>query len=175
MRRNLLPVLALLSGTLFLFLGNGLQGPLLPLRGSLEGYSNETLGLLGTTWAAGFVIGCFVAPNVVRRIGHVRAFSGFLALICMNVLLTGLFVDQTAWLTLRAITGFCTAGTSMIIESWLNERATPESRGTIFSFYISITLFGVVGGQMLVPFSDVTTTTLFMICGILYSIAALPT
>lgn len=175
MRRNLLPVLALLTGTLFLFLGNGLQGLLLPLRGSLEGYSNETLGLLGTTWAAGFVIGCFVAPNVVRRIGHVRAFSGFLALICMNVLLTGLFVDQTAWLILRAITGFCTAGTSMIIESWLNERATPESRGTIFSFYISITLFGVVGGQMLVPFSDVTTTTLFMICGILYSIAALPT
>jgi len=175
MRRNLLPVLALLSGTLFLFLGNGLQGLLLPLRGSLEGYSNETLGLLGTTWAAGFVIGCFVAPNVVRRIGHVRAFSGFLALICLNVLLTGLLVDQTAWLTLRAITGFCTAGTSMIIESWLNERATPESRGTIFSFYISITLFGVVGGQMLVPFADVTTTTLFMICGILYSVAALPT
>jgi hypothetical protein len=63
----------------------------------------------------------------------------------------------------------------MIIESWLNERATPESRGTIFSFYISITLFGVVGGQMMVPFADVTTSTLFMICGILYSIAALPT
>ncbi|WJH40748.1 MFS transporter [Aliirhizobium terrae] len=175
MRRNLLPVLALLSGTLFLFLGNGLQGLVLPLRGTHEGYSNEVLGLLGTTWAAGFVIGCFVAPNVVRRIGHVRAFSGFLALICMNVLLTGLFVDQTAWLVLRAITGFCTAGTSMIIESWLNERATPESRGTIFSFYISITLFGVVGGQMMVPFADVTTATLFMICGILYSIAALPT
>ncbi|AYD02109.1 MFS transporter [Neorhizobium sp. NCHU2750] len=175
MRRNLLPVLALLTGTLFLFLGNGLQGLLLPLRGTLEGYPNETLGLLGTSWAAGFVIGCFVAPNVVRRIGHVRAFSGFLSLICLNVLLTGLMVDQTAWLTLRAITGFCTAGTSMIIESWLNERATPESRGTIFSFYISITLFGVVGGQMMVPFSDVTAPTLFMICGILYSIAALPT
>jgi MFS family permease len=175
MRRNLLPVLALLFGTLFLFLGNGLQGLLLPVRGSMEGYSNEVLGLLGTTWASGFVIGCFVAPNVVRRIGHVRAFSSFLALICLNVLLTGLLVDQTAWLILRAITGFCTAGTSMIIESWLNERATRESRGAIFSFYISITLFGVVGGQLMVPFADITAPTLFMICGILYSIAALPT
>ncbi|TDK39361.1 MFS transporter [Rhizobium deserti] len=175
MRRNLLPVLALLCGTLFLFLGNGLQGLLLPVRGSIEGYSNEILGLLGTTWASGFVVGCFVAPNVVRRIGHVRAFSSFLALICLNVLLTGLLVDQTAWLILRAITGFCTAGTSMIIESWLNERATSESRGTIFSLYISITLFGVVGGQLMVPFADVSTPTLFMIGGILYSIAALPT
>jgi len=175
MSRNLLPVLALLTGTLFLFLGNGLQGLLLPVRGSIEGYSNEVLGLLGTTWASGFVIGCFVAPNVVRRIGHVRAFSGFLALICLNVLMTGLLVDDVAWLILRAITGFCTAGTSMIIESWLNERATPENRGTIFSFYISITLFGVVGGQLMVPFADVTLPTLFMVCGILYSIAALPT
>lgn len=175
MRRNLLPVLALLCGTLFLFLGNGLQGLLLPVRGSQEGYSNEVLGFLGTTWASGFVIGCFVAPNVVRRIGHVRAFSGFLSLICLNVLLTGLIVNQEAWLLLRAITGFCTAGTSMIIESWLNERATSESRGTIFSFYISITLFGVVGGQLMVPFANVETTTLFMVCGILYCIAALPT
>jgi MFS family permease len=175
MRRNLLPVLALLSGTLFLFLGNGLQGLLLPLRGTQEGYSNDILGLLGTTWASGFVLGCFVAPNVVRRIGHVRAFSGFLALICLNVLVTGIFVEQTAWLVLRAITGFCTAGTSMIIESWLNERATNESRGTIFSFYISITLFGVVGGQLMVPFADVATPLLFMICGMLYCVAQLPT
>ncbi|OHV85092.1 MFS transporter [Rhizobium sp. LCM 4573] len=175
MSRNLLPVLALLSGTLFLFLGNGLQGLLLPLRGTQEGYSNDVLGLLGTTWAAGFVLGCFVAPNVVRRIGHVRAFSGFLALICLNVLITGIFVEQTSWLVLRAITGFCTAGTSMIIESWLNERATNESRGAIFSFYISITLFGVVGGQLMVPFADVSTPLLFMVCGILYCVAQLPT
>jgi MFS family permease len=175
MRRNLLPVLALLTSTLFLFLGNGLQGLLLPVRGSLEGYSNEILGLIGTTWATGFVVGCFVAPNLVRRIGHVRAFAGFGALICLNVLLTGILVDQTAWLILRAVTGFCTAGTCMIIESWLNERATNESRGAIFSFYISITLFGVVGGQMMVPFVDISTPILFMICGILYCLAIIPT
>ena len=175
MSRNILPVLSLLLGTLFLFLGNGLQGLLLPVRGTLEGYSNEVLGLLGTTWAAGFVLGCFVAPQLVRRIGHVRAFSGFGAIICLNVLITGLVVDDVAWLTLRAVTGFCTAGTSMIIESWLNERATNESRGAIFSFYISITLMGVVGGQLLVGVVDVSTSTLFIICGILYCIAILPT
>ncbi|MGF9692119.1 MULTISPECIES: MFS transporter [unclassified Rhizobium] len=175
MPRNILPVLSLLLGTLFLFLGNGLQGLLLPVRGTMEGYSNEVLGLLGTTWAGGFVLGCFVAPQLVRRIGHVRAFSGFGAIICLNVLVTGIVVDDVAWLTLRAVTGFCTAGTSMIIESWLNERATNESRGAIFSFYIAITLMGVVGGQLLVGLADVSTPLLFMICGILYCIAILPT
>jgi MFS family permease len=167
--------MALLLGTLFLFLGNGLHGLLLPVRGAAEGYSNEVLGLLGTTWAAGFVLGCFVAPKLVMRVGHVRAFSTFVSLISVNALLTGIVVDATWWVALRVITGFCTAGTSMIIESWLNERATNESRGMIFSFYISITLIGVVGGQMLVGVFDPATTILFMVCGIVYGFAVLPT
>lgn len=175
MRRNLFPVLSLLLGTLFLFLGNGLHGLLLPVRGSAEGYSNEILGLLGTSWASGFVLGCFFAPKLVMRVGHVRAFSSFISVIAIVALTTGVVVDQYWWVALRALTGFCTAGTSMIIESWLNERATNESRGTIFSFYISITLFGVVGGQMLVPFGDVSTPVLFIFCGIFYCLAMLPT
>lgn len=175
MRRNLLPVFALLLGTLFLFLGNGLHSLLLPVRGSAEGYSNEVLGLLGTAWASGFVLGCFFAPKLVMRIGHVRAFSSFISVISIIALTTGIFVDQYWWVALRALTGFCVAGTSMIVESWLNERATNESRGMIFSFYISITLIGVVGGQMLLPLADSLTTIPFMICGIFYCVAMLPT
>ncbi|MGV1751959.1 MFS transporter [Agrobacterium sp. CG674] len=174
MSRNLLPVFALLASTLFLFLGNGLQGLLLPVRGSAEGYSNEVLGFLGTSWAAGFVVGCFVAPSIVRRAGHIRAFGSFVALICLTILLTGLFVDDVSWVALRTLTGFCTAGTSMIIESWLNERATNESRGAIFSLYIAITLFGVVAGQLLVPFGTVSNTSLFMVCAIIYCVAIMP-
>ncbi|GEO87405.1 MFS transporter [Ciceribacter naphthalenivorans] len=167
--------MALLLSTLFLFLGNGLHGLLLPVRGSAEGYSNEILGLLGTSWATGFVAGCLIAPKLVMRVGHVRAFSSFISLIAIIALLSGILVDQYWWVGLRAVTGFCIAGTSMIIESWLNERATNESRGTIFSFYISVTLIGVVGGQMLVGIVDPSTTILFMVCGILYCLATLPT
>ncbi|TCL69771.1 MFS transporter [Rhizobium sp. BK251] len=175
MRRNLLSVLALLFGTLFLFMGNGLHGLLLPVRGTAEGYDTTTLGLLGTSWATGFVIGCLMAPKLVRRIGHVRAFSGFISIIAIIALLTGIIVDPFWWVLLRAVTGFSTAGTSMIIESWLNERATNESRGAIFSLYIGITLLGVVAGQMTVPLADIHTPLLFMICGIFYCVAMLPT
>ncbi|MBB3312844.1 MFS family permease [Rhizobium sp. BK196] len=175
MTRNLLSVAALLFGTLFLFMGNGLQGILLPVRGNLEGYATTTLGLLGTSWAAGFVIGCLVAPKIVRRVGHVRAFSGFIAIIAIIALVSGIVIDPVWWVILRAVTGFSTAGTSMIIESWLNERANNESRGAIFSLYIGITLLGVVGGQLMIPLEDVRTPVLFMICGIFYCIAMLPT
>lgn len=123
----------------------------------------------------GFVIGCLVAPKIVRRVGHVRAFSGFISIIAIIALVSGIIIDPVWWVVLRAVTGFSTAGTSMIIESWLNERASNESRGMIFSLYIGITLLGVVGGQMMIPLEDVRTPVLFMICGIFYCIAMLPT
>jgi len=145
------------------------------MRGAFEGYATTMLGLLGTSWATGFVLGCLMAPTIVKRIGHVRAFSGFAALIAIIALLTGMLVDPFWWIALRAVTGFSIAGTSMIIESWLNERATNESRGLIFSLYIAITLIGTVGGQMTVALGDVTTPLLFMLAGILYCLAMLPT
>ncbi|MCD1632896.1 MFS transporter [Martelella mediterranea] len=175
MKRNLLPVFALLLGTLFLFLGNGLHGLLLPLRGAAEGYSDTALGLIGTSWASGFVLGCLFAPKLIMRIGHVRAFSGFIAIICMVALMTGIYIDEYAWIALRAATGFAMAGTQMIIESWLNERVDNSSRGVVFTFYTGITLFGVVGGQLVVGFGNTNTAILFMVAGIFYCVAMLPT
>ena len=175
MRRNLLPVFALLLGTAFLLAGNGLHGLLLPMRGSVEGFSPTSLGLLGTGWATGFVLGCVFSQRLVRRIGHVRAFSAFSAMIAIIALLTGLLVNPIAWILLRVITGFALAAAFMIIESWLNERATNETRGLIFSLYMTVTYVAIVAGQMSIAFGDVTQSTFFMIAGILYCLALLPT
>jgi MFS family permease len=175
MRQNLFSVLALLTGTLFLFLGNGLHSLLMPMRGANEGYSETVLGFFGTSWAAGFVLGCIFARRLVKRVGHVRAFSGFISIIAITALTTGIVVDENVWIFSRAVTGFSSAATVMIIESWLNERATNESRGMIFSFYISITLIGVVGGQMAIAGADINGQTLFLLAGIFYCFAMLPT
>ena len=175
MRHNLLPVLALLLGTAFLLAGNGLHGLLLPMRGTAEGFSPTSLGLLGTSWATGFVLGCVFSQRLVRRIGHVRAFSAFSAMIAIIALLTGLLVDPLSWILLRVVTGFSIAAAFMIIESWLNERATNETRGLIFSLYMTVTYVAIVAGQMSIAFGDVSQTTFFMIAGILYCLALLPT
>lgn len=169
------PVLALLRGAAFLQAASGLQGLLLPLRGQAEGFSQTALGLLGTAWAAGFVAGCILAPKMVHRVGHVRAFGTFAAAAAIIVLLNGLFVDAVAWIALRAITGFSMAGAMMVMESWLNENSTNETRGSVFGIYMIVTFAAIMGGQMTVAFSDTATQSLFMIAGILYCIALIPT
>ncbi|WPZ15561.1 MFS transporter [Nitratireductor rhodophyticola] len=168
-------IIALLLGTAFLLTGSGLHGLLLPLRGQMEGFPTASLGALGAAWAAGFVAGCFVAPRIVRRAGHVRAFGAFAASGAIIALLTGMWVDPTGWVILRIFTGFTMAGAFMVIESWLNEKSTNENRGTVFGIYMMLTYASLTAGQMTVAFGDVSNTILFMTTGILFCMALIPT
>jgi len=168
-------IVALLMGTAFLLAGSGLHSLLLPLRGQAEGFSTTALGLLGTAWAGGFVAGCFLAPRLVQRVGHVRAFGAFAATGAVIALATGIVVDETVWIVLRVFTGFTMAGAFMVIESWLNERATNETRGTVFGVYMMVTYASIMGGQLAVAGSDIHSATLFMVTGILFCLSLIPT
>ena len=169
------PILSLLRGTAFLLAASGLHGLLLPLRGQAEGFSTGALGLLGTAWAGGFVTGCFFAPRLVRKVGHVRAFGAFAASGAIVALMTGLLINEYAWIVLRAFTGFTMAGSFMIIESWLNEKATNENRGTVFGLYMMVTYASIMAGQMIVAAGDVQQASLFMVAGIFFCLALIPT
>jgi MFS family permease len=169
------PILSLLRGTAFLLAASGLHGLLLPLRGQAEGFSTAVLGLLGTAWAGGFVAGCFFAPRLVRRAGHVRAFGAFAASGAIIALLTGLWIHEVSWIVLRAATGFTMAGAFMVIESWLNEKATNENRGTVFGLYMMVTYASIMAGQMIVAAGDIRSDSLFMVAGIFFCLALLPT
>ncbi|MBB3149390.1 MFS family permease [Phyllobacterium trifolii] len=175
MFRSFIQVFALLCGTSFLVMASGLHGLLLPLRGGAEGFSTTSLGLLGTAWAGGFIASCLLAPRLVRRVGHVRAFSAFASIAAIVALLTGILVDSTAWIVLRALTGFAMAGSYMVIESWLNERATNANRGQIFGLYMVVNFGSITVGQMMIGFGDVHTGTFFMMSGILFCLALIPT
>lgn len=169
------PILSLLRGTAFLLAASGLHGLLLPLRGQLEGFSTASLGMMGTAWAGGFITGCVFAPRLVRRAGHVRAFGTFAAAGAIIALLSGLIIDQYVWIALRAFTGFTMAGCFMIIESWLNERATNQNRGTVFGLYMMVTYASIMAGQMMVAAGSVANESLFMVAGILFCLSLIPT
>lgn len=169
------PIFSLLRGTAFLLAGSGLHGLLLPLRGQAEGFSTVSLGLMGTAWAGGFVAGCYFAPRLVRQAGHVRAFGAFAAAAAIIALLTGLIIGEVVWIILRAFTGFVMAGAFMVIESWLNEKATNENRGTVFGLYMMVTYGSIMVGQMIVATSDIRQDSLFMVAGIFFCLALIPT
>ncbi|MBO0905340.1 MFS transporter [Jiella sonneratiae] len=172
---HLLPIAALLTSTFFLMAGAGLMGILLPVRGSIEGWTSYEIGAFGTTYALAFTFGCVVIPWIVRSAGHVRTFSSLSALLAISILLCGLLVDPVAWMVFRALSGFALAGSYMVIESWLNERVTNETRGTIFSVYMIVTMAAMMGGQYVMPLSNPGLPAPFMLCAIVFALAVIPT
>ena len=175
MLRQLAALFALLGGMVFLMLGGGLQGILIPVRGQIEGFTSFQLGWIGTGWAIGFTFGCIAVPHLVRRAGHVRTFSTLTAFLSVAVLLNAIFVEANLWMVLRAVSGFCFSGCYMVAESWLNERVSNEQRGSLFSIYAITTMLAMAGGQFLLVVAEPTRDTLFMVAAILFALAVVPT
>ena len=138
MQKNLRPVTSLLLGVAFLLAGNGLQFTLLPLRGAAEGFDAFALGVIGSAYYLGFVAGCLLAPYAILSAGHIRAFTAMVALAITVALAYVLATDVYAWVFFRLVNGFCLAGIYLVIESWLNDRATNETRGLVMSAYVIV-------------------------------------
>ncbi len=171
---TLAPVAALLLSVAFLLMGSGLQNTLVPVRAEIEGFQALALGGLGAAYYFGFMIGCIAAPLIVQRAGHIRSFVAMVSIGSSVALVHPIFVEPWTWIGLRIITGFCLAGLFMIIESWLNEQATNESRGVIFSTYLGINLSVITIGQLLITIDDPEAFSLFALASILVSLAAVP-
>ncbi|WP_299679270.1 MFS transporter [uncultured Roseobacter sp.] len=175
MVRQILPLSALLAGSGFLLFAGGVNSLILPIRGEIEGFSAAALGLLGTGWALGYVAGCLQTPVIVARVGHIRAFGVMCALAAITVLLSLILISPWFWIPLRAISGFCFAGAAMVVESWLNERAEPSTRGKIFGAYTMINLAASTAGQMVIVTGDPSGFLFFVLAAIVYCAALLPT
>jgi len=167
-------VYPLILGSALLMFAGGVNGLILPVRGSQEGFSSFSLGLLGTGWALGYILGCLVMPRTVARVGHIRAFGAMTALAVVSVLATLLVIQPWAWIPLRGVAGFAFAGAAMIVESWLNERADAASRGRVFGLYTMVNLAATTFGQMALTTGDTATHLFFVIAAIFYALALLP-
>jgi MFS family permease len=173
--RQIWPLSALLLGTAFLLFAGGINGLILPIRGSVEGFSTISLGLLGTGWAIGYVSGCVMTPPLVGRVGHIRAFGVMAAFASVAVLASLILVTPWAWIPLRAVSGFCFAGGAMIVESWISERTVPENRGRVFGLYTMVNLAATTAGQMTLTLGGVDGFLFFVVAAMFYSLALVPT
>src|SRR5262245_27477545 len=121
----------LLMGMGVLLLGAGLQGTLIGLRAALEGFPTFVIGVVMSCYYIGYVGGSMRTPRWVQRVGHIRVFAALSAVASGSILLQAVFVSPLAWAALRAVSGFCFAGIYVVAESWLNDRATNASRGSL--------------------------------------------
>ena len=165
---------ALFLGYGVLIIAHGLQGNLLGVRAVLENFNIIATGALMSGYFIGYFIGANVVPNLVGKVGHIRVFAAFASTASLSILLHSVIVDPYVWIIGRFITGFSIISIFVVVESWLNDRATNKTRGKVLSIYMIITFIGIGLGNLLLNFSSPKKYEPFILVSLLLSIALVP-
>lgn len=174
MRGLLRSVGPLLLGIGMVLLASSLFNSFLSLRMGIEAFAPQLIGFVVSAYFAGFLFGSLWASAIVARVGHIRAFAAFAAILTGSFLFLALFVSPWAWMAIRVLSGFAIAGIFVVTESWLNDRADSGNRGTILSIYMIVNQMASGLGQQLLQAGDPAGPDLFLIAGALLSVALVP-
>ena len=165
---------ALFFGYALISLAHGLQGTLIGVRAVFEGFSFISTGFVVAGYYVGYLAGSITIPVFLKRVGHIRVFAALASLASIAILLHSVFLQPQMWFFIRILSGISLAGIYVIMESWLNDKSTNETRGKILSIYMIITFAFLGLGQLLLNISDPIQVDLFILVSILLSFALLP-
>jgi MFS family permease len=173
-KTTLKPFMLLLISGFLLMLGYGLSNILLPVRMQSDGVSLDSIGLVLSMLYVGFVLGAYYSRSLLQSVGHIRIFAMCGSLTSVAILLSGLYPEPLMLAGMRILTGFCIACINATLDSWLSDSATEKNRGRILSINQMMIMTALFSGQFLLNVAPIDDITLFVICGILFSLSITP-
>jgi MFS family permease len=171
MQRSFVP---LLLSVFLLVTGNGVLSTLIPVRARLEGFSDVTIGLIGSSYFAGMLLGSLVVPWIVLRIGQVRAFTICVLLGSLAVQALPALIAPFAWIVARGLIGLSLAGLYAIAESWFNGKSDNAHRGSALGVYSVVQYLGWSSGSQVFRLADPGGLILFLVAALLVTGASIP-
>ena len=174
MRKILPTVLQVLLSVVLLDAALAILSPLIGLQLARRGVAPEVIGLISSAYYVGFLAGTLTCHKIIDRVGHIRAFGVFAVVAANSTLLHVLFDDAYFWIGLRIVVGYGVAGLIVIIESWLNDKATTATRGRVFALYMAVTWAASGLGPLALNIDDPTGQILFVVITMLIAFSLVP-
>jgi MFS family permease len=166
-------IVPVLLGVLIAEVALGMMTTLVPLDLAAHGLGANAIGLVGSGYFVGFLIGTLTCARLVRAVGHIRAFGVFLALSADCALLMTLTHNPFLWTALRLVMGWQLSGMFLVAESWLNDKTDNASRGRTFGAYLLVSWGGAALGPLTYTVLKTADRSLVMV-GVAFATALLP-
>ena len=106
---------------------------------SIVGYGGILASLIIAGYYIGYLSGALTIPIFLQRVGHIRVFAALASLASIAILLHSVFLHPYSWFFIRIITGISLSGIYVIMESWLNDKSTNQTRGQLLGIYMIVT------------------------------------
>lgn len=168
------PLLPLLLAAAILLGGNGIQSMLIPMRAGVEAFGPTRIGLLGTAYFAGFLVGCLTIQRMMRAVGHVRTFASLAAIASASALTLVIWIDPVVWMVLRFITGVAFAGLFTVMEAWLNAGVTNEHRARLLAVYRVVDISVQSAAPYLIPVFGAASFAIFALASMMITLSMVP-
>ncbi len=167
-------VASLILAVMLLQAASGILSVSTPLALSYMGARSLDVGLVAATFSAGFMFGAWFAPDIVRQVGHIRAYSAAAAIYAAGILSMGLAFDPIAWGIFRMFQGAASAIMFTAAESWIADSTPRSKRGGVMGLYQLMLKLAISCGPLLIVEHAADDIRPFIWAGLLMMLAVIP-
>jgi MFS family permease len=168
------PVVPVLLGIILIEAALGIVGAVMGIQMAARDVSAALIGIVFSAYFVGFLAGSLTCERLINRVGHIRAFGVFAVCASIATLLLAVTDNIYAWILFKVLAGYAVAGAFVVIESWLNDKASEDNRGRIFAVYMVVS-WGASGlSPLSLNVANTYSDILFEVSTILLAAAMIP-
>lgn len=144
------PVMLLLLGLMLLTLAIAVLNTLVPLWLAHEHLPTWQVGMVGSSYFTGNLLGTMLTGWLIKRVGFNRSYYLASLIFAAGCVGLGLTLGFWSWMMWRFIAGIGCAMIWVVVESALMCSGTSRNRGRLLAAYMMVYYVGTVLGQLMV-------------------------
>ncbi|WP_183270884.1 MFS transporter [Buttiauxella sp. A111] len=144
------PVMLLLCGLMLLTLAIAVLNTLVPLWLAHENLPTWQVGMVGSSYFTGNLVGTLMTGWLIKRQGFNRSYYLASLIFAAGCAGLGLMTGFWSWMMWRFIAGIGCAMIWVVVESGLMCSGTSRNRGRLLAAYMMVYYVGTVLGQLMI-------------------------
>lgn len=171
MRKKLGELSPLLAASFLVQASNAAITTMIAILIAQRGGEQSDVSLIAACYALGFMLGCFVTPSQVFRVGLIRAYAAAAAVVTMTIVGLDLLEGSIQWAFLRFMMGASIAAVLAISDTWMNSNTPGNLRGRVIAIYSIVMGVGSLASQMIFLVVDAETDDLVLMFAVVMNFA----
>ena len=171
MRAIIISLSSLIGSSFFVQFSNAAITTMVAISVAESGGTQSDVAIIASAFSIGFIVGCFLFPPQIARIGLIRGYVAAAAIMTIAIVALEILDGVAAWTLLRFTMGASFAAVMAISDAWINDKAPGDQRGRIIAIYSTVLGLASIASQLLFFGFDATDDGFVLVFAISMNLA----